>query len=82
MFNRGKTGTVFCCFVVLVVSYFTYFDGYYKPATPFYDEHYDILHAERYINGITFFDIHPPLGKMFIALGEKILNFFLRYLVF
>ncbi|MCX6113044.1 MAG: phospholipid carrier-dependent glycosyltransferase, partial [Proteobacteria bacterium] len=39
-----------------------------------YDEHYYIIHAERYIHRIVFFDGNPPLGKMFIALGEIIFN--------
>ena len=65
---------LFCCIVVLSVSYFTYLDGYYKPETIFFDEGHYIIHAERYIKGIVFFDTNPPLGKMFIALGERLFN--------
>ena len=72
MSNKKKT--VFCCLVVLIVSYFTYFHTYYEPDKAFYDEFYYIVHAEKYIQGIVFFDVNPPLGKMFIALGEKMFN--------
>ena len=71
---NSKMKTLFCCLLVLIVSYFTYFNGYDKPAGAYYDEHYDIVDAERYIYRIASFDTNPPLGKMFIALGEKIFN--------
>ncbi|MCX6113040.1 MAG: phospholipid carrier-dependent glycosyltransferase [Proteobacteria bacterium] len=70
----NKMKTLFCCSLVLLVSYFTYFHHYDKPSKAFYDEYYYITHAERYLHGIVFFDVNPPLGKMFIALGEKLFN--------
>ena len=72
MSNRKKT--LFCCLVVSIISYFTYLHAYYEPDKAFYDEYYYIVHAEKYIHGMAFFDVNPPLGKMFIALGEKIFN--------
>ena len=60
--------------VVLIVSYFTYFHRYPSPAAPFWDENYYIPDAQKYLNGIFFMDIHPPLGKMLIALGEWLLH--------
>ena len=74
MINRGKINTIFCCSIILLISYFTYFDGYSNPSMALFDEHYYIVHAERYVHQIVFFDVNPPLGKMFIALGEKIFN--------
>ena len=74
MINRGKIKTIFCCSIVLFISYFTYFDGYNKPSEALFDEHYYLMQAERYIHKIVFFDVNPPLGKMVIALGEKIFN--------
>ncbi|MCX6113446.1 MAG: phospholipid carrier-dependent glycosyltransferase [Proteobacteria bacterium] len=71
---NDKIKTLFYCFLVLTVSYFTYFHDYYKPDMAYYDEHHYIIHAERYIHRIVFFDTNPPLGKMFIALGEKLFN--------
>ena len=70
----GKMRLLFCCLLVLSVSYFTYFNGYSKPAYAYYDEYYDIVDAEKSANRIASFDTNPPLGKMFIALGEKIIN--------
>ena len=72
--ENSKAKTILCCTIVLLISYFTYFHDYYKPDISFYDEHYYIVHAERYIHRIVFFDGNPPLGKMFIALGELIFN--------
>jgi len=59
---------------VLIVSYFTYFHGYASPAAPFWDENYYIPDAQKYLNGMFFMDIHPPLGKLLIALGEWLLH--------
>ena len=40
----------------------------------FWDENYHIASAEKYIDGVMFMEIHPPLGKMFIALGEYLIQ--------
>lgn len=32
-----------------------------------FDEVYFVKFAENYINGVSFFDIHPPLGKLIIS---------------
>ncbi len=48
--------------------------GYGQPSSLFWDENYHIASAERYLQGKLFMEPHPGLGKMFIALGEKILN--------
>lgn len=63
---------LFCLLLVLIVSYFTYFSGYNKPSTVIYDERYNIVHAERYLQRTLYFDVNPPIAKLFIALGEKI----------
>ena len=70
----GPMKTFLCGCLVLLISYFTYFNGYYKIANVIYDESYDIIHAERYLDRMIYFDVNPPIGKMFIALGEKIFN--------
>lgn len=59
---------------VMVTGYFTYFRGYEHPTALFWDENYHIASAQRYLNGIFFLEPHPPLGKMMIALGEKLLH--------
>jgi dolichyl-phosphate-mannose-protein mannosyltransferase len=48
--------------------------GYGQPSSLFWDENYHIASAERYLQGKFFMEPHPGLGKMFIALGEKLLN--------
>ncbi|MDD5055526.1 MAG: phospholipid carrier-dependent glycosyltransferase [Candidatus Peribacteraceae bacterium] len=57
---------------VLLTSYFTYFYGYMNPQASFWDEPYHIAAAQKYLNGVFFMEQHPPLGKLLIALGEKI----------
>lgn len=37
-----------------------------------FDEVYFVDFARKYLSGTEFFDIHPPLGKLIIALGIKI----------
>lgn len=37
-----------------------------------FDEVYFIEFAKNYLNQTSFFDIHPPLGKLILALGIKI----------
>ena len=60
--------------IVLALSYFTYFHNYWNPSDVFWDENYHIASAEKYLNGVFFMEQHPPLGKLLIALGEKIVN--------
>jgi dolichyl-phosphate-mannose-protein mannosyltransferase len=52
----------------------TWLGGYWQPENLFWDENYHIASAERYLQGKFFMEPHPGLGKMFIALGEKMLN--------
>ncbi len=58
--------------LILLISYFTYFSGYYNPAKEFWDENYHIASAQKYIDGVAYMETHPPLGKLLIALGEVI----------
>jgi dolichyl-phosphate-mannose-protein mannosyltransferase len=39
-----------------------------------FDEVYFVAFAKNYLTGTSFFDIHPPLGKLIIALGIKIFH--------
>jgi dolichyl-phosphate-mannose--protein O-mannosyl transferase len=45
-----------------------------NPRSLFWDENYHIASANRYMRGEYFMEYHPPLGKLIIALGEKIFN--------
>ncbi len=42
------------------------------PRAIVFDETYLIPNAQSYLNGIYFQDLHPPLGRLFIALGQFI----------
>lgn len=58
----------------MLISYFTYFQGYENPPKQFWDENYHIASAQKYIDGTMYMEPHPPLGKMLIALGERIME--------
>jgi dolichyl-phosphate-mannose-protein mannosyltransferase len=50
------------------------FLGSYTKTDSIWDEPYHVAFAEKYINGVFYQEIHPPLGKLLIALGEKIVH--------
>lgn len=56
--------------LILSLAYFTYFRNYSYPPGMFWDENYRLTSAFQYLNGVMFMEYHPPLGKLFIALGE------------
>jgi dolichyl-phosphate-mannose--protein O-mannosyl transferase len=58
--------------ILLVVSISVYFYRFGEPYGPYWDENYHIASAEKYIEGTFFMEVHPPLGKLFIALGEAL----------
>lgn len=57
---------------VILTSFFTYVYRYNYPESPFWDEPYHVASAQKYLNNTYFMEQHPPLGKLLIALGEKI----------
>lgn len=61
-------------FAVLIIAVSTYAFNYYNPPAVFWDENYHIASAQKYIAGVMYMEPHPPLGKLFIALGEWILH--------
>ena len=67
----GVNGWMYLVFII-ATSFFTYFYHYDYPPSVFWDEPYHIASAQKYLNGTFFMEQHPPLGKMLIALGEKI----------
>ena len=72
--TRLKQGGWLFFLLVCVLSYFTYFHNYQYPAGFFWDENYHIASAQKYLNNVFFMQAHPPLGKMLIAAGGKILG--------
>src|SRR4030042_7026532 len=61
-------------FIILIISFFTYFNNYSYPPALFWDENYHVASAQKYIDGVMFMEPHPPLGKLLIALSEKVIN--------
>lgn len=59
---------------VIIAGFFMYVFNYQNPAALFWDENYHIASAQKYLNHVYFMEPHPPLGKLLIALGEKITN--------
>lgn len=59
---------------LLLIAYLAIVFNYQNPPHLFWDENYHIASAQKYLNHIYFMEPHPPLGKMLIALGEKIVN--------
>ena len=75
--NFSKKNTkyiILYSFLVLAFSFFTYFIKYNYPPAVFWDENYHIASAQKYIDGAMFMEVHPPLGKLFIALGEYLIQ--------
>lgn len=60
--------------ILLFAGFFIYIYGYTKPAKIGWDETYHIPSAEKYLQRTFFMEPHPPLGKLLIAAGEKMLH--------
>jgi dolichyl-phosphate-mannose--protein O-mannosyl transferase len=61
--------------IIVLLVLFAFFLRIYhlgQIKTEIFDEVYFVNFAKNYLSGTTFFDIHPPLGKLIIALGIKI----------
>ena len=56
--------------VILLVSLSIYFPYYGNPQAMFWDENYHVANAQKHIDGMMYMEPHPPLGKMFMAIGE------------
>jgi dolichyl-phosphate-mannose--protein O-mannosyl transferase len=59
---------------VFLIAWFTCFKYYDQPNLIFWDENYHIASAQKYIDGVMFMEPHPPLGKLLIALGERLFD--------
>lgn len=69
-----KNWFIIYSFLVLTISFLTFFVNYQNPPAPFWDENYHISSGYKYIKGAFFVELHPPLGKMLIGAGEQIFN--------
>jgi len=72
--SSTKKQLIYASIGVLLVSIYSYFLNYHYPAELAWDENYHIASAQKYLNGVMFMEPHPPLGKLFIALGEWFLQ--------
>ncbi len=61
--------------LVFLIAVLVYGVDYWNPASFFWDENYHIAAAQKYLHGIFFHELHPPLGKLLIAAGEGLLHF-------
>jgi len=59
---------------IFALSFLTYFQNYSYPPALFWDENYHIASAQKYLSGVYFMEPHPPLGKLLIAAGEKLIH--------
>lgn len=60
--------------VSILAGYFLFFRGYSEIDRLIWDETFHIASAYKYLYGQFFLEPHPPLGKMFIAAGEALLE--------
>lgn len=60
-------------FILLILSILVFFTAYIYPRSTFWDENYYACAVFKYLNGVFFFESHPPLGKMIMSLGELIM---------
>ena len=60
---------------VLFFAFVCRFWGLSRFNAPVFDEIYFANYGYNYLNGIEFFDVHPPLGKYIIAIGLWIFQF-------
>lgn len=70
MLKQKQTLIQLLALTVLGSVIFLYQLGY--PPQLIFDETYHIPAAQKYLNSVFFQENHPPLGKLLIALGEKI----------
>lgn len=57
---------------VFILASATFMINYQRPSGMFWDENYYLTAVQKYTDGYVFFESHPPLGKMFMALGENV----------
>jgi len=66
--------TVWCLLFVIIASWFTYFQNYEYPNRFFWDENYNIASAQKYLNDTFYIGLHPPLGRLLMALGQHFIS--------
>lgn len=67
-----KNWIVLTLIIIVIISFLLRIWHLGKIGDQIFDEVYFVKFAQNYLNGTSFFDIHPPLGKLIIALGLKL----------
>lgn len=57
---------------VFILASATLMINYQRPSGLFWDENYYLTAVQKYTDGAVFFESHPPLGKLFMALGDNL----------
>lgn len=61
--------------ILMLASFFLRFWRLDEPNEIVFDETYYAKYANNYLVGESFFDVHPPIGKLLIAIGIKFFGF-------
>lgn len=67
--NRSLRLYILAFSAIILLSCFFRFYNLSQPNAVVFDEVYFPVFAENYLSGKDFFDAHPPLGKLIIAIG-------------
>ena len=70
--QERQAKTLLCLLFVIVVSWLTYFLNFDNPNRFIWDERYHVVTAQKYLNNTFYMSTHPPLGKMMLALGQRL----------
>jgi dolichyl-phosphate-mannose-protein mannosyltransferase len=66
---------IFLSVILIILGLITRFAFFGHPKEVVFDEVFFGSQASFYFSGQKYFDVHPPLGKMIIALGAKLFNY-------
>ncbi|MCL5407078.1 MAG: phospholipid carrier-dependent glycosyltransferase [Patescibacteria group bacterium] len=66
-----KNWVILTLILIVVASFLLRLWHLGKIGDQIFDEVYFVKFAQNYLTGTSFFDIHPPLGKLIIAFGLK-----------
>jgi len=77
MKKKSRNNNSFFTIIIIILVVITFISRFWRlesPNSPVFDEVYYPKWASEFLQGATPYDVHPPLVKLFIALGEKIFS--------
>lgn len=74
LIKKIKKETWFFILILTLVIFFLRLTHLGAIKDEIFDEVYFVNFAKNYLSGVSFFDIHPPLGKLILAIGIKAFN--------